>query len=123
MKAIILAVVKGSRLYPYSKNKPKCLVELNGKNLLERQLNKLKSCGIKNIVIVGGYCSDKLPAKNSRLYLNKNYRTTNMVSSLYCAIDELNEDVIISYGDIVYSVNLINAMIKSIEPISGGNRS
>ena len=51
-KAIILAAGGGSRLFPYTKDKPKCLVELNGTTLLDYQIESLKSAGIKDIIIV-----------------------------------------------------------------------
>ena len=49
---VILAAGKGSRLYPFTKNLPKCLLDFKGKSILERQLDVYKKFNINNIIIV-----------------------------------------------------------------------
>ena len=62
MRIIILAAGQGTRLRPLTDDRPKCMVEVNGTSIIERQLNTMHACGIKdeNITIVCGYCSDIL---------------------------------------------------------------
>lgn len=60
MKALILAGGLGSRLKYLTKDKPKCLVEVNGKPMLEYQLDALKANGIKDIIIATGYLGKKI---------------------------------------------------------------
>ena len=55
MKAIIIAAGLGNRLMPLTDDKPKCLLEINGKTIMQRQLEMLQQCGINNIVVVRGY--------------------------------------------------------------------
>ena len=71
MKAIILAAGEGRRLRPLTKNKPKCMVELFGKNLLDWKIDVLKKCGISDIIIITGYMSEKINLKQVRFYENK----------------------------------------------------
>ena len=73
MKAIILAAGEGKRLRPITENKPKCLVEINGKSLLSHQISILKSRDINDIVLIGGYKAHMLEGKGNRLYINKEY--------------------------------------------------
>ena len=113
VKVIILAAGEGTRLRPYTDDRPKCLVEVNGTSLLDRQLAVLKSEFIKSITLIGGYRSDMLKRKNIRLRINKDYAVTNMVWTLFCAEDELEGDVIISYGDIVYSHEILETLLRS----------
>jgi len=113
VKAIILAAGEGTRLRPYTDDRPKCLVEVNGASLLDRQLAVLKSELIKSITLIGGYRSDMLKRKGIELRINKDYAKTNMVWTLFCAEDELEGDIIISYGDIVYSHEILAALLKS----------
>ena len=96
MKAIILAAGQGKRLYPLTKNQPKCLVKLFGKSIIEWQIEKFDKCNIKNISIVRGYLGDMINFSNINTYENINYDTTNMVETLFCAKEEITEDVIIS---------------------------
>src|SRR3546814_13695328 len=54
-KAVILSAGKGSRLLPLTADKPKCLIEINGRSLLEWQLDALAASGIRDIVVVTGF--------------------------------------------------------------------
>ena len=47
MKAIILAAGQGTRLKPLTDDRPKCMVEVNGRSIIERQLDIMRACGIK----------------------------------------------------------------------------
>jgi len=51
MKALLLAGGYGTRLLPITKTTPKCLVDINGKKLLDLWLDKLVKSGIKEIII------------------------------------------------------------------------
>ena len=55
--AIILAAGKGERLRPLTENKPKCLVKLFGKSILEWQIESFQNLGITDITVVTGYLS------------------------------------------------------------------
>lgn len=118
MKVIILAAGVGSRLKYLTKNKPKCLVKINNKSLLDHQLDILKKQNINNIIIVGGHFSQKLNRLNTILVKNARYKETNMLYSLFVAEEYLSEDVIISYGDIVYSNVVLKKLLKSKADIS-----
>ena len=85
MKAIILAAGEGKRLKPYTDSRPKCMVPLAGRPLLHWQLDVLRSAGIKDIVIVGGYRAEALKACGASVVTNPRYDSTNMVGTLFCA--------------------------------------
>jgi len=108
-----LAAGEGTRLRPYTLDRPKCMVEIDGVSLIDRQLEVLKSEGIDDIVIIGGYKSEMLKRGDIKLKVNARYFETNMVWTLFSAEEELEGDVIVSYGDIVYSKNILKALIKS----------
>ena len=113
LKVVILAAGEGTRLRPYTLDRPKCMVEIDGVSLIDRQLEVLKSEGIDDIVIIGGYKSEMLKRGDIKLKVNARYFETNMVWTLFSAEEELEGDVIVSYGDIVYSKNILKALIKS----------
>ena len=118
MKAIVLAAGEGSRLRPYTLERPKCLVEVDGRSLLDRQLDILTSEGVSDIVIIGGYLADKLKGRGTRQYHNPRYDETNMVWTLFCAESELEGDVIVTYGDIVYSADVLIALLADTSDIA-----
>ena len=119
-KAIILAAGEGSRLRPYTNDRPKGMVEVNGKPILEHQFQILKQAGINEIIVVCGYLKDKITSAYVSLIKVENERwdTTNMVASLYCAKEWLTDDVIISYADIIYQQPVLEQLVKSDSDIS-----
>jgi len=115
MNAIILAAGRGSRLTNLTDTIPKCLVQINKKSLLSRQLEIYNSLPeISNISIVRGYLKEKINDKRINKYFeNKEWKRTNMVSSLYTCKEILKEkDSIISYGDIFFGYKIINKLIN-----------
>jgi L-glutamine-phosphate cytidylyltransferase len=117
-KAIILAAGEGTRLRPYTLDRPKCLVEIFGRPLLSYQLEVLDNHHIAPKVLVAGYLAEQLDQLDLRVYINKRYAETNMLWTLFCAETELTEDVIISYGDIVYSNEVLQKLLESPYEIS-----
>lgn len=126
MKTIILAAGQGTRLRPLTDHCPKCMVEIQGKSIIERQLKTMHVCGIKDedITIIAGYCNDTLRErfKDTALHfiVNNEYETTNMVYSLMCAryVMEQEEDILVSYGDIIYEESVLKKVLNSREDYS-----
>jgi len=120
-KVILLVAGEGKRLRPYTLDRPKCMVEIDGISLIDRQLSVLRAEGLDNIVMVGGYKSEMLKREGVKLKLNPRYYETNMVWTLFSAeeeLDNLDRDVIVSYGDIVYSREILQALLKSTTDIA-----
>lgn len=120
-KALILAAGQGSRLRPLTNTRPKCLVELNGKSLLSHQFKTLNSVMIGDIHVVTGYLAQKIEALGIETSYNEKYDKTNMVYSLFCAMEFLKsceEDLVIAYGDIIYEKKNLDALMESEHDIS-----
>lgn len=114
MKAIILAAGRGSRMKSLTDERPKCLVELRGKPLLEWQLESLRAAGISDIAVVTGYKRELLAERGLSEFHNPRWAETNMVSSLACAESWLQgEPCIVSYSDIFYSPAAVQSLINS----------
>ncbi|RXJ77288.1 sugar nucleotidyltransferase [Arcobacter sp. F155] len=120
MKLIILAAGQGTRLRPLTNNIPKCMVKYQDKPLIDYILEVTKD--IEKRYIVTGYKSEVLKEylkeQNLTFIYNKNYNKTNMVTSLFCAKEFMNDDLIISYSDIIYKKEVIEKLIKSKYDIS-----
>ena len=113
LKAIILAAGEGSRLRPYTDDRPKCMVEVEGVSLLDRQLAVLASESIEKVILIGGYRAEMLQRPGIELRTNPRYAETNMVWTLFCAEDDLEGDVLLCYGDIVYSRDILEKVLQS----------
>tara|TARA_B110000858_G_C17765127_1_gene456609 strand:+ start:110 stop:829 length:720 start_codon:yes stop_codon:yes gene_type:complete len=112
MRAVILAAGRGSRMKNLTDERPKCLVELHGQVLLERQLEALRAAGINEIAIVTGYKRELLTNRGLVEFHNARWAETNMVASLVCAEEWLNEgSCIVSYSDIFYSPLAVKSLM------------
>jgi len=117
MKAIILAAGQGTRLQKYTNKLPKGMLHFDGKTLIERQINNFRNAGIDDITIVTGYMADKINYEGIKTILNTNFNSTNMVESLFCAKKELNDEVVVSYADIIYEKNVLDGLINALGDI------
>lgn len=115
MKAIILAAGQGTRLKKYTENLPKGMLEFDGKTIIERQIGTYRRCGISDIIVVRGFAADKIAYPDVRYYENTDYAETNMVESLMAAKQEFDEDVIVSYSDILFEEGMLTGMMASKE--------
>lgn len=120
MRVIILAAGQGTRLRPYTNDRPKCLVELDGKPMLYRQLDVLRAAGLNDIALVGGYHAECLQLPNIEVFLNPRFAQTNMVSTLFCAEQWMKdgEDLLIAYGDIVYEPRVLDSLLAVTGPLA-----
>jgi len=113
IKAIIIAAGPSSRLMPITNEKPKCLLEVGGQTILERALGALRENGIESIVVVRGYHSNQIDYPNVTYCQNPNFRNNNILRSLFYAEDEMNEDFIFSYSDILYSKEVVQKLLHT----------
>lgn len=107
-KAIVIAAGRGKRLRPYTDEAPKCLVPVGGHSILAWQLAAYRACGIEDIVIIRGYRGDVLAHRLAgtsgiRFADNPDWQENNILESLFCARDELDAPVLLSYSDIVFT--------------------
>jgi|TARA_B100001013_G_C24606891_1_gene441403 choline kinase len=118
LKSIILAAGEGKRLRPLTSSLPKSMIDIFGIPLLQRQINTMKECGIKDIIVITGYKSELINIPGVTYRTNQNYDTTNMVETLFCAKDDLEDDTIISYADILFEKKVLKNLMKSNHDMS-----
>ena len=78
------------------------MVPINGKPMLGRQIELLKKSHINNITIVTGYLGNKIKIPDVSYIRNRFYRSNEQNYSLFCARNQLNDSVIISFADIIF---------------------
>lgn len=122
MQGMILAAGLGSRLAEHTKDKNKCMVEVNGKSLIKRQIEALKEAGIEKIIIVCGYKKEELKNyiltefsdSNIIFVENNDYNKTNNIYSLYLAREYLvKHDTILLEGDLIFDYSIIKKIISA----------
>ena len=112
MNLVILASGKGSRLKRLTKNKPKCLLKIKGKSIIERILEN--SYFFKKKILVTGYKSLELEKRISDCIIvkNRDFYKSNMVHSLFKAKRYIKNDIIVTYADIIYSPDILKKLLK-----------
>jgi choline kinase len=103
MKGLILAAGRGSRLGRFTVDRPKCLVDIDGRSLLDRQVAALRAAGADEVGVVTGWCAHAFERIGLPTFHNPDWADTTMVGSLAAAQDWLLAGpVLVSYGDIVF---------------------
>ena len=128
MKALILSAGQGSRLLPLTADKPKCLLPLAGKSVLEWQVRHLEACGVREIVIVVGFRADAVEAEVAslkraglevRTVFNPFYKVAENVASCWMARHELDGEFLLLNGDVVFEPAVARtALAKATAPVS-----
>jgi len=112
MKVIIIAAGLGSRLGDLTKNLPKALIDVNGKSIIEYQIDLFHKFGINDIVIVTGHKKENFCFTDLKYIHNPNYVDVEQVGSLMLAKNEMLGDVIVSYGDIIFDEIVLKQLLQ-----------
>jgi L-glutamine-phosphate cytidylyltransferase len=119
MRAVILAAGRGTRLGPYTVDRPKCLVELRGRSLLDRQVSALRAAGAEEVAVVAGWRAELFDGRRLTVFVNERWAGTTMVESLATAASWLRAGpVLVSYGDIVYSAATARALASAEQELA-----
>ena len=115
MKAVILAAGAGSRLRPLTLYRPKCMIPLAGKPILEHLLLALKENGIEEILIIIGYRKELVRnyfrdgkdfgVKLSYIEQEKWYGTADAVSLSEEYVSD--DDFLMLYGDLLIDASVV----------------
>lgn len=109
-KAIILAAGRSSRLYPITLERPKCLLELGGKPIIQWQIEILRKIGISDIVVVVGYKKEVIMGQignTVRYRVYEDFDKTNNLHTLHHVKDELDQDCLILFSDVLIDLPLL----------------
>ncbi|MBQ6515024.1 MAG: phosphoenolpyruvate mutase [Clostridia bacterium] len=121
MKALILNSGLGSRMGVLTSEHPKCMTEISPREtILSRQLKQIADAGIREVVITTGLFRDALIAYCESLDLplsysfihNPAFRETNYIYSIYCARAELDDDILLMHGDLVFENEVLDQLLS-----------
>ncbi|WP_431924569.1 NTP transferase domain-containing protein [Amycolatopsis tucumanensis] len=102
-------------------DRPKCLVELAGRTLLDRQVSALALAGVREVAVVTGWCSWQFERVPLTRFHNAAWAESSMVDSLACAREWLEAGpVVVAYGDIVFTPAAVTAVASAPGPLVVG---
>ncbi|MCC2670041.1 MAG: pepM [Armatimonadetes bacterium] len=111
--AIIVGAGFEPGMLPLIQDRPKAMLDIKGKTILERQLETLNACGIKDVAVVRGYKKEAFTLTTPRYYDNDEYETTGEVVSLFAAEPELRGRVVVLYSDVLFDQGILEKLLKS----------
>lgn len=129
MKAVILAAGQGTRIRSVHGEQPKCLIRVDGRTILDRQMYSLRAAGIHDIAVVVGYQKNQIirhvrnghydNVQSVSFIENQAFATTNNIYSLWLARDWVGADSFVCLNaDVVYDPNILECAVASKDPIS-----
>ncbi len=116
--AIIIAAGFEEQLLPLTADRPKAMLDIKGQTILERQIQALNDCGIKDVVVVRGYQKEQITLPNVRYYDNERFLETGELASLFLAESEMSGRFLFLYADIIFDPSILEKLLKSQADIS-----
>jgi len=129
MKAVILAAGQGTRIRSVHGERPKCLIEVDDRTILDHQLEALSKAGIDDVAIVVGYQKEQIInhvkarslACKQRIEFIENpaYALGNNIYSLWLALDSVRGDnFVVLNADVIFDPEILVAATRPYAPIS-----
>jgi choline kinase len=123
VRAIILSAGQGRRLFPVTRELPKCLVPVDGeRSVLEVQLRTLAVHGVREAVVMGGYGIDKverfaasqaIPGMSVRVRYNPFFDQADNLITAWLASRDFEGDCILLNGDTLFEAEVAARLIAS----------
>jgi choline kinase len=122
MKAILLSAGQGSRLAPLTADRPKCLLSVGSRTLIDWQLEALKACGIAEVAVVIGFQAEMMethlarhdtPGFRVRTVFNPFYKVADNLGSCWMARAEMAGDFLIVNGDTLFEPDIARKVLAS----------
>ena len=111
--AVVLAASRGRGLEAMTVERPKVMLPIAGKPLLRWLVDGFKKENINDITVVGGYRADAIDTAGIKLVVNEHFAETGELSSLACAVESLDSDAVISYGDLLFRSYVLRDLMES----------
>src|SRR5437867_9999897 len=112
-RAVILAAGFEPQLLPLIQDRPKAMLEVKGRTILERQVEALRHCGVRDVVVVRGYKKKRVSLPGLRFVDNDRYAETGEVGSLFGAERELDGPFVLLYGDILFDPAILVKLLQT----------
>ena len=113
VNALILAASKGKEFGDITKDIPKTMLKVKDKSILDWQVASMSFLGLKDIFVVCGYKEDQIKIPKIKKIINKDFESTTDLFSLYLGIKNIDTDLIISYGDIIYKEHVLHSLLNN----------
>ena len=97
-------------LEPLLQDRPLAMLDVNGKSLLQRNIETLNKSKLYDIAVIRGYRKDSFDIDGVAYFDNPKYSTEHILSSIMCAEDKMDCNTLIIYSDILFESWLIERL-------------
>ena len=111
-RVLVLAASRGNNLYELTEDRPKAMLNIRGKPLLQRLVDEFKKRSVNDITVIAGYKSDTLDVSGVDMRLNTRFESTGELYSLACARDKFSDDMVIIYGDLLFRSYILQDLLE-----------
>jgi choline kinase len=120
LKAIILSAGQGKRLLPMTADRPKCLIPIAGRTVLEWQIDAMAKSGVEEVVVITGFRADAVDAVVARLNrpsiavrteFNPFFAVADNIASCFVARSEMVGDFLLMNGDTLAGPAIIGGLL------------
>lgn len=122
MKALILSAGEGTRMRPLTLTKPKTMLPVAGKPIIQHTIEALRECGVKDILLIVGYKEEMVRdyfKDGHKLGVNISYATQTNLEGTANAIsygkDFIEDSLITLNGDIILDEEILSEIIEDYE--------
>ncbi len=114
---IIPAAGESLNLKEVLNGKPKAMLEINGKALIDHQIQALSNANLADITLISGYGKNNLQAEGINILENPDYQKGSMLNSLLIAREKMVNGFIMLYSDILMENHILGKLIDCKEDI------
>ena len=114
---IIPAAGEDSVLREILNGKPKAMLEICGKTLLEHQIHALNNNNLKDITVIAGYGREQMRADGINILENPNFKNGSVLNSLFIGKEKMMNGFIMLYSDILMKDEIIKNLMNRREDI------
>jgi glucose-1-phosphate thymidylyltransferase len=121
MDAVVLAAGRGTRLEPLTDDKPKALVEVDGRPILEDVFDNLIEVGASEFVVVVGYLKEKIIERFGDEYRGvpityaHQREPLGLAHAVLQAEPHVDDDFMLMLGDNIFRANLADVVNRQQE--------
>ena len=110
-RAVVLAASRGAGLEALTADRPKCMIDVRGKPLLQHLVETLSGAGVRDVTVVRGYEKQAVRLPGIRTVDNDLFETTGEAASLAQAAGRLIGDSVVVYGDVLFRRYILDGMM------------
>jgi choline kinase len=121
MIGVVLVAGVSRRLYPMTKNRPKCLLEVGSQTIFDHQMSSLQAVGVREVCLITGYRREQIlehaaarhPQLRIRNVVNHHFFENNTAASLWIAGPEfLDRDMVLLNGDVLFDPRVLERVVQ-----------